>query len=104
MCFRNNGVRCIFKQLKKKNGSLSKLESYRGIFLVPILSLILEKLLKNRMQSTLENNMSKFQTRGAKGKGVFDDLFILRGLIDHTNYLGKELWTKGRVSSITCSY
>ena len=78
--------------VKNKNGSLNKLESYRGIFLVPILSLILEKLLKNRMQPTLENNMSKFQTGGAKGKGVVDNLFILRGLIDHTNYLGKELW------------
>ena len=44
------------------------------------------------MQPTLENNMSKFQTGGAKGKGVVDNLFILKGLIDHTNYLGKELW------------
>ena len=82
---------CI-QRVKKKRDSLNKLESYRGIFLVPILSLILEKLLKNRMQPTLENNMSKFQTGGAKGKGVIDNLFILRGLIDHTNYLGKEWW------------
>ena len=35
---------CIQKD-KKKNGSLNKLESYRGIFLVTILSFILEKLL-----------------------------------------------------------
>ena len=77
--------------VKKKKGSLNKLESYRGIFLVPILSLILEMLLKNRMQPILENNMSTFQTGGANGKGVIDNLFILRGLIDHTNYLGKEL-------------
>ena len=76
---------CI-QTVKKKKGSLNKLESYRGIFLVPILSLILEKLLKNRMQPTLETNMSKFQTGGAKGKGFVDNLFILRGLIDHTNY------------------
>ena len=82
---------CIQK-VKKKNGSLNKLESYRGIFRVPILSLILEKLLKNRMQPTLENNMSKCQTGGAKGKSVVDNLFILRDLIDQTNYLGKELW------------
>ena len=76
---------CI-QTVKKKNGSLNKLKSYRGIFLVPILSLILEKLLKNRMQPTLENIISKFQTRGAKGTGVVDNLFILGGLIDHTNY------------------
>ena len=82
---------CI-QTVKKKNGFLNKLESYRGIFAVPILSLILEKLLKNRMQPTLKNNMSKFQTEGAKRKGVVDNLFILRGLFDHTNSLGKELW------------
>ena len=75
----------LIQTVKKKNDSLNKLESYRGIFLVPILRLILEKLVKNRLQPTLENNMSKFQT-------VVDNLFILRGLIDHTNYLGKELW------------
>ena len=79
---------CI-QTVKKKNGSLNKLERYRGIFLVPILSLILENLLKSRMQPILENDMSKFQT---KGKGVVNNLFILRGLIDHTDYLGKELW------------
>ena len=36
--------------------------------------------------------MTKFQTGGVKGKGVVDDLFILRGLIDHSIYLNKELW------------
>ena len=77
--------------VKKKNGPLNKLESYRGIFLVSILSLIFEKLLKNRMQLILERNMSTFQTGGVKGKGVVDNLFVLRGLIDHSNYLAKEL-------------
>ena len=36
--------------------------------------------------------MTQFQTRGVKGKGVTDNLFILRGMIDHSKYLGKELW------------
>ena len=44
------------------------------------------------MQPILERNMSKFQTGGVKGKGVVDNLFMLRGLIDHSNYLAKELW------------
>ena len=83
----------IFIQtVKKKNGPLNKLESYRGIFLVSILSLIFEKLLKNRMQPILEKNMSMFQTSGVKGKGVADNLFVLRRLIDHSNHLAKELW------------
>ena len=37
------------RTLKKKRGSFRKLENYRGIFLVPILSIMFEKLLKNRI-------------------------------------------------------
>ena len=44
------------------------------------------------MQPILERNMSNFQTSGVKGKGVVGNLFVLRGLIDHFNYLAKELW------------
>ena len=36
--------------------------------------------------------MTKFQTGGVKNKGVVDNLFVLRGLIDHSKYLKKELW------------
>ena len=80
------------KTLKKKKGTFRKLDNYRGIFLVPILSIIFEKLLKNRISDILQQNISKFQNGGMKGKGVVDDLFILRGIINHANYLGKELW------------
>ena len=36
--------------------------------------------------------MTKFQTGGVKSKGIVDNLFVLRGLIDHSKYLKKELW------------
>ena len=36
--------------------------------------------------------MSNFQNGGSKGKGVVDNLFILRALLDHAKYLNKELW------------
>ena len=71
---------------------MRKLSNYRGIFLVPIISIIFEKLLKNRVTPLLEENMTKFQTGGVKSKGVVDNLFVLRGLIDHSKYLKKELW------------
>ena len=77
------------RTLKKKKGTLRKLDNYRGIFLVPILSIIFEKLLKNRLSNTLQQNISKFQNGGMRGKRV---LFILRGIINHADYLGKELW------------
>ena len=64
------------KILKKNKGSSKKLNNYRGIFIVPIISVIIEKLLKNRITPTLEQNMSKFQNGGMRGKGVVDNLFL----------------------------
>ena len=36
--------------------------------------------------------MSKFQNGGAKRKSVTNNLFILRGAIDHSRYLGTEVY------------
>ena len=80
------------RTLKQKKGTFRKLDNYRGIFLVPILSIIFEKLLKKKISDTLQQFISKFQNGGMKGKGVVDNLFILRGIINHANYLGKKLW------------
>ena len=41
--------------------------------------------------SKFQQNMSKFQSRGMIGKGVVNNLFLLRGLLDHANCLGKEV-------------
>ena len=45
------------KTLKKRKGSPKILNNYRAIFVVPILSIILEKLIKNRIMNTLRNNI-----------------------------------------------
>ena len=76
---------------KQKKGTFRKIGNYRDIFLVPILSIIFEKLLKKKMSDTLQQFISKFQNGGMKGKGVVDNLFILRGIINHANYFGKKL-------------
>ena len=47
--------------LKKQNGSMKTLNNYGDIFVVPILSLIFEKLLKHRVTPRLEQNMTPFQ-------------------------------------------
>ena len=82
----------VIQTIMKKTGPKRRLENYRGVFLVPIASLIFEKLLKNRVNPYLEENMTKFQTGGWNGKGVVDNLFTLRGIIDPAKYLGRELW------------
>ena len=67
----------IIQTIMKKTGPKRKLGNYRGVFLVPVASLIFEKLLKNRSSPHLEQNMTKFQTGGVKGKRVIDNLMIL---------------------------
>ena len=90
--FLQNWSELWIKALKKKKGSSESLTNYRGILIVPIISIILEKLLKNRITPILKQNMSNFQNGGSKGKGVADNLFLLRALIDHLKYMGKQLW------------
>ena len=80
------------RTIKKKDGSINDLNSYRDIFIGSIVTLIFEKLLNFRIIQYLEQNVAKFQTGDMRGKGVTDNLFILRGIIDHSKYLRKELW------------
>ena len=89
--FPQNWSELWIKTLKKKKGSFKSLKNYGGIFIVPIISIIFEKLLKNRITPILKQNMSNFQNGGSKGKGVVDNLFLLRALIDHSKYMGKQL-------------
>ena len=56
---------------------------------------------ESTMQSFLHSmatnwNMSQFQTGGVKGKGVTDNLFILRGIVDHSKYLGLSEFIVGK--------
>ena len=49
------------RTLKKKKGTFRKLDNYRGIFIVPILSIIFEKLLKKRIPDTLNKIFESFR-------------------------------------------
>ena len=66
------------KTIKKKNGSIKDLNSYRDVFIGSIVSLSFEKLLNLRIIPYLEQNMAKFQTGGMRGKGVTDNLWYER--------------------------
>ena len=72
------------KTLKKKKGSYKTLNN-------PIISVIFKKLIKNRIMDTLrmQGTMSHLHDGVMRGKGVVDNLFILRGIIDHAMFLGK---------------
>ena len=78
--------------LYKQKRSWKELENHRGIFIVVIISIIFEKVLKNCITPILRENMTKFQTGGIKGKGVVDNLFIMRALISHSLYVDRPLF------------
>ena len=40
----------------------------------------------------LTQHMSHFQNGKSKGKGVIDNLFLLRALIGRSKYMDKQLW------------
>ena len=86
--FPQNWSELWIKTLEKKKGSFKNLKNYSGIFTVPIISVIFEKLLKNRITPILRQVMSNFQNGGSKENGLVDNLFLLRALIDHSKYMG----------------
>ena len=53
----------------------------------------LKSFFKNRITPTSMQHMSHFQNGGSKGKGVIDNLSLLRALIDHSKCMDKQLWT-----------
>ena len=50
-----------------------------------IVSKLFDRMLKARMEPALKN-VSLFQTGSQSGKGAPDNLFLLRGAIDHSKY------------------
>ena len=60
-----------------------------GIFIVVIVLIIFQKVLKNRITPILRENMTKFQTGGITRKGVVDDLFMMWALISHSLYVNQ---------------
>ena len=68
----------------KQKGSWKELENHYGIFIIVILTIIFEKVIKNRILPVLSANMTQFETGG-----VVDNLLIPRGIIDHSVYLNK---------------
>ena len=69
------------KNFKETEGYFNKLsDHHRGIFLVPIMSVIFEKLVKLRISNTLQKNIFKFQNSGMKGKAFVGNLYFIEGV------------------------
>ena len=76
----------VLNELRKQKGDLN---NHRGVFIINISSLLFEKLLKNRILPILNKNVSVPNWR-REGQRCYRQS-ILRGIVDHSKYLGKEL-------------
>ena len=66
----------------KQKGSKKVLKNYRGIFLALIISKIFEGLIKKRINENLEN-INILQAGSRSNRGPQDQVFLLRGCVDH---------------------
>ena len=74
----------------KKKGCKKDLKYYRGIFLTIIISKIFEKLIKARTENSLQE-VNLFQAGSRKNRGPSDNVFLLRGVMDHFKFTKKPL-------------
>ena len=68
--------------LWKKKGSRSDLKNDRGIFVMTVFRMIMDRILYNEYFPSLEENMSPSNIGAMKNKNIRNHLFILNGIIN----------------------
>ena len=66
----------------KNKGPKNNFDSYRGIFRVPILRTILDRLIYNDEYNTIDKQMSDSNVGARKGRNVRDNIFTLNAIIN----------------------
>ena len=74
-----------------KKGSVKVLRNKRGIFLCVVISKIIEKLIKQRIEDHIQR-VNILQAGSRSKRGCPDNLFLLRGVMDHAKYTGKTIY------------
>lgn len=84
-------IKVMIVTFYKNKGSRKALKNHRGVFLSAVLSKVMERLIKTRINSKLKN-IDPLQCGGQHNKSTDDSLFLLRGTIDHSKYLNRTLY------------
>lgn len=79
------------KTLYKGKGSTEDLKNQRGIFLSNEVLTIYEKLIHNRARPRIEEKISQWQAGGRPNRSISDQLFILRSIMNHYQYMGLDV-------------
>ena len=81
----------VVTTIYKGKGKKKELVNYRGIFLTSVLCKIFEKLIQTRINGILKG-VSKFQAGATTNRSTADQLFLLRGALDHMTYLKRTVF------------
>ena len=82
----------IIKSICKGKGDKRTMNSKRGLFLTNIISKVVEKLIRNRTKSKIQNNMTPFQCGGVQNRGICDNLFIVNTTIEEFKWRKENLY------------
>ena len=82
----------VIKSISKGKGDAKIMGSKRGLFLTNIVSKVIEKLLKNRTKSKVEQGMSPFQCGGVHLRGIGDNLFIVNTIVEEFRFEKEDLY------------
>ena len=66
-------------------------ENHRGIFLTQVICKIFERVIKQRIEPKLKN-IHRCQAGGMKNRSTTDNVFMLKGIIDHRIYTGEPTY------------
>ena len=79
----------IFSLYKGKGDRLS-LDNDRGIFILSVVKMIIDKMNYNDCYDTIDSNMSDSQIGGRKNRNIRNHLFILYSIVNHVKHGGSK--------------
>ena len=71
---------CDISSIYKNKGDRNNFDNYRGIFRVPILRSILDRLIYNDEYPKMDENLSDSNVGASKGRNIRDNIFVLNAI------------------------
>ena len=73
---------CNITSLYKNKGSRKDLMNYRGVFRVPLLRSILDRLMYNDLYATIDSSLTDGNVGARKNRNIRDNIFIIGAVIN----------------------
>ena len=74
--------KCNISSIFKNKGSRNSFEFYRGIFRVPILRTILDRLIYNDEYTNIDENLTDSNVGARKNRNIRDNIFVLNAIMN----------------------